>query len=151
MIGIRVISTALTLGLALLLVSCPYNPQYGIIGTPKRFVNVSATYGQTPAEQYLVTVYTEVIPNDPDRMNHKDWYIKIELNYGDGSGWQDCTLAYNAVHEPYSFFDHCDFDHTYTNAGTYTILFRATFWNGVVVNTHADGTVASATVTVPRN
>lgn len=151
MAGIIVIRTALALGLAFILASCPYNPQYGIMGTPNRFVNIQAEYGKTPVEQYLVTAYPDVQPNDLERYEHNEWLVKVELNYGDGSGWQDFTKAYKEINIQFTSHDISVFNHTYAQAGTYTILIRATFWNGEVVNTEADGTVASAIVTVPHD
>ncbi|MDQ3022990.1 MAG: hypothetical protein M3R04_01200 [bacterium] len=69
--------------------------------------------------------------------------LKAELDFGDGTGWQDCTVDCLTTwfREPY-VPNQVPIDwmtrHTYTEPGTYEINGRITFWDGEVMNIDAD-------------
>lgn len=77
--------------------------------------------------------------------------LKTELDFGDGSGWQDITALIASF--DYNWFDGVDpagtVQHTYTEPGDYTIDARVTYWDGEVVYAHDSGQHVIVHVTEP--
>jgi hypothetical protein len=77
---------------------------------------------------------------------------KVEMDYGDGSGWRDVTYDYN--HKWDFMFDTDGPDlstwdqYNYTEPGTYTIRGRVTYWDGEVVYSRPE-TEVTVTVSAP--
>ena len=142
---------ALTLGLALVVVSCQSHTELGNIDLDNRWVSVSTALGLTAQDQLKAYAIPDIHPKQSDRVSHVEWLIKAELDFGDGSGWIDVTQLYIAFQSINSIADFRQFacKHEYTQPGAYTIKARATFWDGNVITTFSDGSQAISQITVP--
>jgi hypothetical protein len=74
---------------------------------------------------------------------------RLEIDFGDGGGWQDVTAAQPSW--DYYVYDGIDQDkavlHTYTTPGVYRVRSRGTYWDGeVVTSNHANGEEPTVTV-----
>jgi hypothetical protein len=135
--------------LVLLSNSCQSDSQYQSVESNSRGVDVSILYEQNIHQQLTVTAVPYIHPRFTDSVLNENWLTKLELDYGDDSGWQDLTQAYLAGHALNAVTEQNSFKHTYTQSGTYTIHIRATFWDGDVVADRLNGTEATTYATVP--
>jgi hypothetical protein len=142
--------TALAFGLVSLIVSCQADHRYLNIGNDYRWVSVLPWYADPPQGPLSVMTISQVHTRYSEESNHADWLTKVELDFGEGLGWQDITQQFRAspyfrVRDP-----QLSLTHTYAQAGTYTIRIRATYWDGEVVTTSEMHSSAAITVTVPH-
>jgi hypothetical protein len=122
-------------------------------GSDVRWVSALPWYADPPQAALSVMTVSEVHAIDSDIANHADWLAKVELDFGEGLGWQDFTQQF--LDAPTLSFRpstlQLSLTHTYAQAGTYTIRIRATYWDGEVVTTSEMRSSAAITVTVPQS
>jgi PKD repeat protein len=94
----------------------------------------SLATGNTPLE---VAFTVGASTSDRDSGLREDQKIpSMEVDFGDGSGWQDITALYYVM--DFDYDDGVDLSrvagHTYTEPGEYIIRARATYWDGEVIS-----------------
>jgi hypothetical protein len=67
-------------------------------------------------------------------------FIKVEIDFGDGSGWRDITSSMKDM--DYYYYDGLDpahsVLHTYAQPGEYRVRARITYWDGEVIESRQD-------------
>ena len=91
-----------------------------------RAVAVTVSWGNPATEP--TSVYVQALATiDSDKGDHSwggEIVTKMEIDFGDGSGWTDATSYYH---------DGSRLKHTFPAAGTYYVNARATYWDGEIV------------------
>lgn len=146
----KLLYSAVLSWLVLCTLSCQVNPQYASFEEPdQRWVSVGAFYGDSPQEQLTVTTVAKAHLKFYEALERTSWLTKVELDFGDDLGWLDFSPQFLTVHTLEANALSQEVKHNYSRPGTYTIKIRVTFWDGGIVMTDWDGSVAKITVTVP--
>lgn len=147
---IRIVCYAVMLGFISVVCSCQADNRVVSIGNDIRWVTVHAEYSEPSQDPLSVKAISQVLATYSDTANHTDWLAKVELDFGEGLGWQDFTQQFLDSPLFVGNFLYVTIPHNYAQPGTYTIRIRATFWDGHVVPTGMDSSNSLATVTVPH-
>lgn len=102
-----------------------------------RHVSINPVHWGNPATEPLA-IYTSLsMSRDSSKDGNRselDSVIKLEVDFGDGGGWEDVTSWFDDFFTPpYDTTTAGMIKHIYPAAGTYTPEARATFWDGEVV------------------
>lgn len=103
----------------------------------RRHVSINPVHWGNPATEPHA-IYTSLsVSRDSSKDGNRselESVIKLEVDFGDGGGWEDVTVWFNDyLTPPYDNTIAGMIKHIYPAAGTYTPKARATFWDGEVV------------------
>ena len=118
-----------------------------------RYVSIHTIHWGNPATEPLA-IYTSLSVNgDISKDGNRsvlESVTKLEVDFGDGSGWEDATAwLHDYLTPPYDNTTAGMIKHVYPAEGSYTPNVRATFWDGEVVYWKSQYTPFFQQITVP--